>query len=122
MMPMELTTSEQLQFAHFPKSSIAAWGFDGWMHDQRTQSVFWQKKANAAATREKPSPFSGWFDPMSETSYMVHETGVSLSRLAANLKILCLRRSITQEGIDQVNQIRFDGCNLRGEQDDTATR
>ncbi len=49
MMPVELTTWEQLQFVHFPKSSVAAWGFDGRTHDQRTQSGFWQKKANAAA-------------------------------------------------------------------------
>ncbi len=59
---------------------------------------------------------------MSETSYMVRETGISLARLEANLMILCLRRSITQEGIDRVEQIRFDGCSLPGEQDDTATR
>ncbi len=41
MLPMELTSSQQLQFAHFPKSSVTAWGFDGHTHDQRMQSVFW---------------------------------------------------------------------------------
>ncbi len=100
MMPAELMTSEQLQFVHFPKSSVTAWGFDGWMHDQRTQSVFWQKKANAAARCDKPTPFSGWFNPNSEASSMVHEMGVSLSRVQVNHKLLCLRCTIMTEGID----------------------
>ncbi len=78
---------------------MTAWGFDGRTHDQRTQSVFWQKKANAAAKRDKPTPFSGWFNTTSEASFMVHEMGVSLSRLQVNHKLLCLRHTITNEGI-----------------------
>ncbi len=74
MMPVELMTSEQLQFAHFPKSSVTAWGFDRWTHDQRTQSVFWQKKANAAVKHDKPTCFSTWFNPNIKASFMVHET------------------------------------------------
>ncbi len=58
MLPTELTSSQQLQFVHFPKSSVTAWGFDGCIHDQRTQSVFWQKKANVGAKRNKLNRFS----------------------------------------------------------------
>ncbi len=121
MMPAELMTSEQLQFVHFPKSSVTSWGFDGRTHDQRMQSVFWQKKANAVAKRDKPNPYSAWFNPNSEASFMVHETGVSLSWLQVNHKLLCLRCTITSEGIDRVNQIRFDGCNVPGESQEEAT-
>ncbi len=123
MMPAELMTSEQLQFTHFPKSSVTSWGFNGRMHDQRTQSVFWQKKPNIAARREKPTPYSGWFNPGSEASYMVQETGAALSRLEANHALLCLRHTITNEGIQRVEQIRFEGCGVPGESDDeTASR
>ncbi len=52
---------------------------------------------------------------------MVREMGVSLSWLQANHKILCLRRTITSEGIDRVNQIHFDGCNVPGESQALAT-
>ncbi len=41
-----------------------------------------------------------WFNPLLESSFMVTEVGVSLSRLQANHKILCLRRTITMEGIE----------------------
>ncbi len=120
-MPTELMTSEQLQFAHFQKSSVTAWGFDGWTHDQRTQNIFWQKKDNAAAKRDKPTPFSGWFNPNSKASYMVHEMGVSLSRVQVNQKLLCLRRSIMKEGIKRVEQIQFEGHNVPGESQAEAT-
>ncbi len=87
------------------------------------QSVFWQKKANAAARRDKPTLFSGWFTLGSEASYMVQEMGVSLSRLEANHVLLCLHRTITNEGIQRVEQIRFEGCGVPGEsQDETANR
>ncbi len=47
--------------------------------------------------------------------------GISLSCLQANHKILCLRHTIMMEGIDRINQIRFDGCNVPGEAQDQAT-
>ncbi len=100
MLPTELTSSQQLQFAHFPKSSLTAWGFDGRTHDQRTQSMFWQKKAHAMATRDKLNRFSMWYNPLLEASFVVKEVGVSLSRLEANHKLLCLRHTITMEGIE----------------------
>ncbi len=106
---------------HFPKSSVTAWGFDGRTHDQRTQSVFWQKKANVGAVHDKPNKFSTWYNPLLESSFMVKEVGVSLSRLEANHKILCLCCTIMTEGIEWVNQIRFDGCNMPGESQDRAT-
>ncbi len=121
MLPKELTSSEQLQFAHFPKSSLTAWGFDGHTHDQWTQSVFWQKKANVGARRDKLNRFSTWFNPSLESSFMVTETGVALSRLQANHKILCLHCTITTEGLDRVNQIHFDGCHVPREAQDLAT-
>ncbi len=49
---------------------------------------------------------------------MVQETGVALSRLEANHTVLCLRRTITNEGIQWVEQIRFEGCGVPGESDD----
>ncbi len=52
---------------------------------------------------------------------MVRKTGVSFSRLQANHKILCLRCTITSEGIDRVEQIRFGGCNVPGESQALAT-
>ncbi len=70
MLPMELTSSEQLQFVHFPKSSVTAWGFDGCTHDQRTQSVFWQKKANMQAKCDKLNKFSTWYNLLLESSFM----------------------------------------------------
>ncbi len=121
MLPAELMSSEQLQFAHFLKSSVTAWGFDGCTHDQRTQSVFWQKKANVGAKHNKPNRFSTWFNPVIEPSFMVTEMGVSLSRLQANHKILRLHHTITMEGIDRINQIRFDGCQVADEAQDLAT-
>ncbi len=84
MLPTEITSSEQLQFVHFPKSSMTAWGFDGCTHDQRTQSVFWQKKANIGVICDKPNKFLMWYNPLLESSFMVKEVGVSLSRLEAN--------------------------------------
>ncbi len=91
------------------------------MPDQRTQSIFWQKKDNAAAKWDKPTPFSGWFNLTSEASFMVHETGVSLSWLQVNQKLLSLRRSITTEGINRVDQIQFEDLNLPGESQVVAT-
>ncbi len=81
MLPAELMSLEQLQFVHFPKSSVTAWGFDGRTHDQRTQSVFWQKKVNVGVKHNKPNRFSTWFNPILESSFMVTKMGVSLSRL-----------------------------------------
>ncbi len=52
---------------------------------------------------------------------MVHETGVSLSRLQVNQKLLSLHHSITQEGIERVEQIQFNGCNVPGESQVEAT-
>ncbi len=52
---------------------------------------------------------------------MVHETGVSLSRLQVNHKLLCLRCSITTEGIERVEQIRFEDYNVPGESQVEAT-
>ncbi len=52
---------------------------------------------------------------------MVTEMGVSLSCLQANHKILCLCRTITMEGVDRVDQIHFDGCNVPGESQAMAT-
>ncbi len=34
MLPTELTGTQDLQFLHFPKSSVTAWGFDGCSYDQ----------------------------------------------------------------------------------------
>ncbi len=51
MLPTELTSSQQLQFVHFPKSSMISWGLNGRTHAQQMQSVFWQKKVN-----RKPIP------------------------------------------------------------------
>ncbi len=55
------------------------------------QSIFWQKKVNAAALCNKPGKFSMWYDPATEASFMVDQMGVSLSQLEANHKVLCLR-------------------------------
>ncbi len=115
MLPTELTSSQQLQFMHFPKSSMTAWGFDGCTHDQRTQSVFWQKKANVLEVRNKLNRYSMWYNPLIEASFVVKQVGVSLSWLEANHKLLCLRHTITTEGVECVNQILFEGCDVPGE-------
>ncbi len=52
---------------------------------------------------------------------MVHETGASLSQLQVNHKLLCLRRSIMNEGIERVKQIQFEGYNVPGESQVEAT-
>ncbi len=80
MLPMELTSLQQLQFIHFSKSSMTAWGLDGCTHDQRMQSVFWQKKVNVLEPRNKPNKFLMWYNPLTEASFMVTQLGVSLSR------------------------------------------
>ncbi len=49
------------------------------------------------------------------------EVGVSLSQLEANHKILCLRHTITTEGVERVQQILFEGCNMPGESLELAT-
>ncbi len=46
---------------------------------------------------------------------MVNLMGVSLSWLEANHKVLCLHRMITMQGVDQVEFITFEGCNVPGE-------
>ncbi len=100
---------------HFLKSSMTAWGLDGHTHDQRMQSVFWQKKVNILELRKMPNKFSMWYNPLTEASFMVMQLGVSVSRLEANHKILCLRHTITTEGVERVQQILFEGCNMPGE-------
>ncbi len=52
---------------------------------------------------------------------MVHEMGVSLSRLQVNHKLLCLRHSIRTKGIERVEQIRFEDYNVPGESQAEAT-
>ncbi len=79
MLPTELTSSQQLQFMHFPKSSMTSWGLDRCTHDQRMQSVFWQKKVNALAPCNKPNQFSMWYNTSAEASFIVEQLGVSLS-------------------------------------------
>ncbi len=64
MLPMELMSSQQLQFMHFPKSSMIAWGFDRCTHGQRMQSVFWQKKVNVLEVCNKLNKFSMWHNPL----------------------------------------------------------
>ncbi len=73
------------------------------------------------AKRDKPNRFSTWFNPMIESSFMVTEMGVSLSHLQANHKILCLHCTITAEGIDRVNQIHFDDCQVPNEAQNLVT-
>ncbi len=121
ILPTELTSLQQLQFMHFPKLSMTAWGFDGCTHNQRTQSIFWQKKVNVLVAHDKPNRFSMWYNPLTEASFVVKQVGVSLSQLEANHKLLCLRRTITTEGVECINQILFEGCNVPGESQDLAT-
>ncbi len=85
------------------------------------QSVFWQKKPNVLAACDKPNKYSMWYNLLLEASFLVKQVGVSLSRLEANHKLLCLRHTITMEGIERVNQILFEGCNVPGESQDMAT-
>ncbi len=66
MLPMEITDMQDLQFMHFPKLSMTLWGFHGCTHDQWTQSLFWQKKVNVKAPRNKPTKFSMWYNPATE--------------------------------------------------------
>ncbi len=121
MLPTELTSSQQLQFVHFPKSLMTAWGLDGCTFDQRSQSVFWQKKVNALEPCNKLNQFSMWYNLSAEASFMVIQLGVALSRLEANHKVLCLHCTITSAGMDRVEQITFEGCNVPGESQDLAT-
>ncbi len=109
MLPTELTSAQELQFLHFPKSSMTAWGLDGCTYDQRSQSIFWQKKVNALALHTKPNQFSMWYNPSTEASFMVEQLGVSLARLEANHKVLCLHHTITTAGVDHVHFIMFEG-------------
>ncbi len=64
------------------------------------QSMFWQKKVNAEAPRNKPGKFSMWYNLATEALFVVDQVGVSLSRLEANHKVLCLRQTITSEGME----------------------
>ncbi len=86
MLPTELTAMQELQFLHFPKSSMTSWGSDRCTHDHRLQSIFWQKKVNADAPCNKPTKFSMWYNPAMVASFMVNQKGVSLSWLEANHK------------------------------------
>ncbi len=52
---------------------------------------------------------------------MVTQLGVSLSRLEANHKLLCLHCTITSEGVYCIKQILFEGCNVPGESQDMVT-
>ncbi len=121
MLPTELTSSQQLQFVHFPKSSMTAWGLDGHTFDQRMQSIFWQKKVNALELCNKPNQFLMWYNLLAEASFMVVQLAVSLSRLEANHKVLCLRHTITSAGVECMDQILFEDCNVPGESQDLAT-
>ncbi len=121
MLPTELTSSQQLQLMHFLKSSMTSWGFDGCTHDQRMQSVFWQKKVNVLEPCNKLNQFLMWYNPSTGASFMVMQLGVSLSRLEANHKLLCLCCMITLEGVDCVEQILFEGCNMPRESQDMVT-
>ncbi len=73
IMPMEMVDSRRV--VHIPKSLMMAWILNGRTHDQKTQSIYWQKKINAAALRDKPGPFAMWFDPYMEASFMVDQVG-----------------------------------------------
>ncbi len=46
---------------------------------------------------------------------------MALSQLEANHKLLCLRCTIMMEGLECINQILFEGCNVPGESQDMAT-
>ncbi len=100
---------------------MTAWGFDSCTHEQRSQSVFWQKKVNAAAPRNKPGKFMMWYDPSSEASFAMDQTGVALSHLEANHMVMCLHRMIVTEGIEWVDFMKFEGCNAPGESQEQAT-
>ncbi len=49
------------------------------------------------------------------------QTGLSLSHLEVNHKVLCLRQTITSQGVDRVEFITFKGCNMPGESQALAT-
>ncbi len=52
---------------------------------------------------------------------MVDQLRVSLSRLEANHKVLCLCRMIMSAGVYHVEFITFEGCNVLGESQALAT-
>ncbi len=80
-----------------------------------------QKKVNAQAPCNKPNKFTMWYGPATEASFMVDQMGVLLSWLEANHKVLCLHRMITQAGMECMDFITFDGCNMPGESQELAT-
>ncbi len=49
------------------------------------------------------------------------QTRVALSHLEANHVVLCLCQTIIAEGIDQVEFMKFEGCNAPGESQEQAT-
>ncbi len=79
LLPMDTVTAQETQQQHLPKLSVIAWNFDGVMHDQRAQSVFYQKKVNPEALRPKPGEFSIWFNPWVEASFAVDQISISIS-------------------------------------------
>ncbi len=62
-----------------------------------------------------------WYNPVTEASSMVDQLGVSLSWLEANHKVLCLRQTIMSAGVDRVEFITFEGCNVLGKSQALAT-
>ncbi len=65
--------------------------------------------------------FAIWYDPATGALFMVDQMGVSLSWLEANQKVLCLHRTITAAGVECMEFITFDGCNVPGESQEQAT-
>ncbi len=62
-----------------------------------------------------------WYNLAMEASFMVDQIGVSLSWLEANHKVLCLHQTITQAGLEHMDFIMFEGCNVPGESQALAT-